>query len=247
MSKKVSNDVTTVLPTIGEVWTSEASKSRRRSIIREYALNTSTHGLLGIARSRSKHNCIFWTISFLIFTGTMIYFVTESIKKYFDYSTTTSVSIVVERTQTFPAVTFCNYAPVRYDRVIEPFLNYTNSTNLPITNDSSTFTPQQAEALGSVFRTKMLNANESMDQYYFSLDTMLISCSYNGQTCTANDFNSFLSSMHGRCYTFNAKTKNGVGSDVRHTNDNGGTGSLQLRLYAQSQLYVPYISDGLFH
>ena len=147
MSKTVGNDVTTVLPTIGEVWTSETSKSRRRSIIREYALNTSTHGLFGIARSRSKHNCIFWTITFLISTSIMLYFVTESIKSYFEYASTTSVSIVVERTQTFPAVTFCNYAPARYDRIIGPFLNYTNSNNLTNTNDTSTFTPQQAVAI----------------------------------------------------------------------------------------------------
>jgi hypothetical protein len=246
MSKTLSNGLPTVIPTIGEVWTSEAPKPRRRSIVREFALNASTHGLLGIARSQSKHNCLFWTIAFLIFTGTMIYFVTETIKSYFEYATTTSVSIVVERTQTFPAVTFCNYAPVRYDRIIEPLLNYTNSTNSALINDSSAFTLQQAYDLGA-YLSYMLGTNNSIDEYYFSIDTMLISCSYNDQTCTANDFSSFLSSMHGRCYTFNAKTKNSDGSDVRLTNGNGGTGNLQLRLYAQSHLYVPYISDGLFH
>jgi len=246
MSKSESDHIPTANPTIGEGWTSEAKISRRRSIIREYALNASTHGLLGIARSQTKRNCIFWTISFLIFTGIMIYFVTESIKNFFEYSTTTSVSIVVERTQTFPAVTICNYQPVRYDLVIGPFLNYTNSTDLINTTDSSTFTPQQAVAL-IWYLEQQLNAGNPTDEYYFSLDIMLMSCSYNDQTCTANDFSSFLSSDHGRCYTFNAKKQNSTGSDLRSTNENGGTGTLELRLYAQSQLYVPYMADGLFH
>jgi len=41
--------------------------------------------------------------------------------------------------------------------------------------------------------------------------------------------------------------KNGNGTAVRYTNDNGGTGKLQLRFYAQIHLYVPFVSDGLFH
>src|SRR4051812_13498924 len=80
MSKPVSNRIATDIPTIGEVWTSETLKHRRRSIIREFALNTSTHGLPGIARSESKHNRVFWTISFLIFTGIMIFLLLNRLK-----------------------------------------------------------------------------------------------------------------------------------------------------------------------
>ena len=43
------------------------------------------------------------------------------------------------------------------------------------------------------------------------------------------------------------KRKHGNGTALRYTNDNGGTGKLQLRLYAQSHLYVPFVSYGLFH
>jgi hypothetical protein len=246
MLNPVNNHVATVVPITQDEWKPESSKHRRYSIVREFASNTSTHGLPGIARSQNRHNCIFWTISFLTFTGIMTAFVTESIIAYFKYPTTTSVSIVVERTQTFPAVTFCNYAPARYDRIIGPFLNYTNSNNLTNTNDTSTFTAHQASILHE-YLEEQLNAGDSLDQYFFSLDVMLMNCSYNDQICTADDFISFLSSEHGRCYTFNAKTKNSNGTALRYTNDNGGTGKLQLRLYAQSHLYVPFVSDGLFH
>ena len=101
------------------------TERRRRSIIREFALNTSTHALPGIARSQSKHNRIFWSISFLTFTGIMIYFVVQSLRNYFQYPTQTSVSIVVERSQIFPAVTICNYGAGRSDMSSAEYLNFT--------------------------------------------------------------------------------------------------------------------------
>lgn len=241
MTQSANNQITPA-----EAWKFESPKPRRQSIIREFALNTSTHGLPGIARSQSKHNCIFWTISFLIFTGVMIFFVTETIIAYFQYPTQTSVSIVVERSQTFPAVTFCNYAPARFDRIIGPFLNYTNSLNVTNTNDTSVFTLEQAMLLRQFFQEN-LNADEPVDQYFFSIETMLMDCLYNGQKCTADDFISFLSSSYGRCFTFNAKTKHPNGTAVRRTSDNGGSGKLQLRLYAQSHLYIPYITEGFVY
>ena len=109
----------------------------------------------------------FGLIAFLIFTGVLIFFVYQSIANYFQYPTQTSVSIVVERSQAFPAVTFCNYAPARFDLVIGPFLNYSNSHNLTNTNDTSiSFTPPQAFMLRDFLQEK-LNSNQSVTDYSF--------------------------------------------------------------------------------
>lgn len=244
MQQVTNNRVAPEEPTIREAWKSDSPQPRRQSIFREFALNTSTHGLPGIARSQSKHNCIFWTISFIVFMVVMIFFVTQTIINYFQYPTQTSIAIVIERSQAFPAVTFCNYSPARFDRVIGPFLNYTNSINVTNTNDTTIFTLRQANYLRQFFQ-EQLNADEPVDQYFFTLETMLMDCIYNGMACTANDFISFLSSVRGRCFTFNAKLKGVNSSAVRRTSDNGGPGKLQLRLYVQSHLYIPYVSDGL--
>ena len=53
--------------------TDNSKRPRRRSIIREFCLNTSTHALPSIARSESIHNRLFWSISFLAFLAIMIY------------------------------------------------------------------------------------------------------------------------------------------------------------------------------
>ena len=49
-------------------------RRRRRSIVRQFCLNTSTHALLGIARSESVHNRVFWSISFVFFHGCDVVF-----------------------------------------------------------------------------------------------------------------------------------------------------------------------------
>ncbi|CAF1441884.1 unnamed protein product [Rotaria magnacalcarata] len=147
-----------VVPTesmTNEAWATASPRPRRRSIIREFALYTSTDSLPGIARSQ----------------------------------------ISVERSQTFPAVTFCNCSSARFDGFIGPFLNYTNSINATNTNDTTTFTPRQAALLRDYLQYR-LNTGQSVAE-----------------------------------------------TSLRYTNDNGGSGKLILRLYAQSQLYAPYILE----
>ena len=220
------------------------SPKRRRSIIREFSLNTSTHGIPGIARSRSIGNCLFWTIALIGFATVMIIFIVQSFRDYFAYPTQTSVNVVVQRTQPFPAFSFCNYSPVRFDLFIEPFLNYTNSRNLTNTNDTSTISAAQANYVRDFFRDSW-HKEKNVSRFLFSLNSIMIGCYYNGIKCNANDFTSFFSSKHGFCYTFNAKTKLND-SRIRQTTDSGETGILDMQLYTHSHQYVPYIANSKF-
>ena len=244
MTDTTIKHIATVFPINAEALKPDPKFHRRRSIVKEFGVNTSTHGIPGIARSRSIFNRVFWTLSFLIFTGIMIYFITESIIAYFGYPTQTSVAFVVARSQPFPAVSICNYSPIRYDRFIGPFLNYTNLLNVTDTNDTSTITLEQAGYLRDFFQG-ILNSNESATPYFFPLESMLLGCTYNGITCQVTDFIPFLSSYYGNCFTFNAQT-NSNQSMVRQTTDNGDIGILDLRLYAHSDQYVPYVAEGKF-
>jgi hypothetical protein len=206
MTDTTISHIATVFPVNAEALKPDPRFHRRRSIVREFAINTSTNGIPGIAKSTSIHNRIFWTVSFLIFTGIMMYFLVENIIAYFGYPTQTSVSFLVQRSESFPAVTICNASPVRFNVFIEPFLNYTNSLNLTNTNDTSTITQIQANYIDG-FIQLILNSNTSEKEFFFPLESMLLYCSYNGETCEATDFISFYSSVYGLCYTFNAQLK----------------------------------------
>ena len=223
----------------------ESNTDPRRVIIREFGFNTSTHGIPGIARSQSLHNRIFWSISFVGFFGIMSFFVTQAILAYYSYPTQTLVRFANQWPQPFPAVTICNYSPFRYDQFIESYLNYTNTFNLTNTTntDRTAFTQQQASYIYSYLQYK-LNRNESVNQIFFSLSSMLIKCIYNGKNCSSDDFVTFQSSTYGLCYTFNAPTSAINNGSIHYNNENGQSGKLHLDLYIHSHQYVPFISDG---
>ncbi|CAF0832939.1 unnamed protein product [Rotaria sordida] len=110
--------------------TDEPIYRRRISIIRDFALNTTTHGIPGIARGRSTQNRLFWSLVFMIFSGVMLYFIIQAIRTYFEYPTQTRVNITSERIQYFPALTICNAGGVRADAVFLPYAHYVQNFNV---------------------------------------------------------------------------------------------------------------------
>ncbi|CAF5142835.1 unnamed protein product, partial [Rotaria sp. Silwood1] len=68
MTDTTIKHIATVFPVDAEALKPDLKLHRRRSIIRDFSLNTSTHGIPGIARSQSIHNRIFWIVSTLVFT-----------------------------------------------------------------------------------------------------------------------------------------------------------------------------------
>ena len=242
MTSTTSKDLATDLAIKAKAFKMNPKYRRCRSIIREFSLNTSTHGIPGIARSESIQNRMFWTVTLIAFSGIMVYFVAESIKSYFSYPTQTSISIIVENSPAFPAVSICNYSPFFSNNLVEPLLNFTNSRNWTNINDTNDIPLIAVRYVYEFFHYK-LNNYESIIDYFFPLNSMLISCSYNDEVCNDTDFISFLSYSFGMCYTFNAKLKSNQ-SRVRSTRDSAGFGMLSLRLYAHSHQYLPRATDG---
>lgn len=217
--------------------------SRRRSILREFSLNTSTHGIPGIARSENWLNRCFWSATFLIFTGIMTYFVVGSIRAYFDYPTQTSVTLAYEWPQHYPAFTLCNLSPIRYDRFIESFSIYDNLTFTSNMTDPNSFPKNHIPCILKFFQEK-INQNETITPYFFPLSSMLMKCTFNDQECSSKDFIPFTSSAYGLCYMFNARMKGVPNGGIRYSHENGGTGRLALQLYVHSHQYVPFLTEG---
>ncbi len=163
---------------------------RRRSIIHDFFYQTSIHGLPAIARAYNQSNLLCWSVVFCLFFGIMLYFVITSILVYFTYPTQTNVDIVVENPMLFPAITVCNYAVIRYDLIIGPFTNYTNSIGLTSSNSSTVpdFSDSQVLTAFKQFIYDVLNDGDGMLNYVFDLNEILFSCTYNGLTCNASDF-----------------------------------------------------------
>ena len=243
MSNKVIDQVATVFPINAEALKPDPKFQRSRSIIKDFSLNTSTHGIPGIARSQTIPNCLFWSIASIIFLGVMLYFIVSAILTYLTYPTQTSMNVVQRWPLPFPAVTICNYFPLRHDKFIGPFLNYTNEMNWTNTTETSSFSPEQALYIDP-FILDMVVRGFDYKPLLFSLDAMLISCTYNNMPCTAANFTSFTSRTYGACYTFNAKSKNLPKGGIRYNDENGDSGKLQVELYVHRHQYIPYTTSG---
>lgn len=217
-------------------------RARRRSIVRDFFTNTSAHALPGIVRSQSTHNRIFWSISFIVFAGIMIYFLTKAILDYSEYPTKMDISLAEEWPQHFPAVSICNAQSSRLDYVIDPFLNYTRGLNLNVSNDTKTWSSLSVHIRN--FFAHKINHNESVISFFYTLPSILYSCSYNSVPCSPSDFISFTSSQYGICYTFNPKLKNSINNSILYVHKNGGDGVLDLSLYVHTHQQVPYIREG---
>ncbi|CAF3908916.1 unnamed protein product [Rotaria sordida] len=192
----------------------ETKQYCRRSIIREFCLNTSTHALPGIARS-------------------------ETIVAYLKYPTQIDVSYVSEWRQYFSAFSLCNASPFRFDKFKEPFFNYIKTRNLTDSNDTTTLSPFQAHYIRD-FLIDKINRNESLKPLFYPLSSMLSTCSFNVVPWLETDFLPFISSTYGLCYTFNAKLKYSNNDSIRYGNKNGADGNLKLGLYVHNHQYVPY-------
>lgn len=221
----------------------EQERPSRRAIIREFASTTSTHGLPNIARSQSIHNFLFWSLACFAFITIMVYFIVKAILNYFDYPTNMDIAYVQQWPQYFPAVSICNGSPLRLDQFIGPFLNYTNALNLTFGNSTTTVSPDQIPYMYN-YLIELTNKNQLTQSVFFSLTSMLYSCTYNSIPCSTTDFISFISSAYGLCYTFNPKLKNGTNDQIRYVSQYGGSGVLELGLYAHTEQYVPYFKNG---
>ena len=219
-----------------------SSRRRAKSVVREFGLNTSTHGIPGIARSESVLNRVFWSVCTLTFAGVTAYFITKSILNFLEYPVQTVVSVIDDPSQKFPAISICNYSPLRYDLFKAEFLNYTADLNL--TNAANyTVAEKQSMHIQNFLRYK-LNRNESLTGYFFTLENMLIKCKYNQLDCSKEDFVPFVNARYGNCYTFNAIARHIRNGTLYKLAENGDWGILQLELYVHTHQYVPYWSSG---
>ncbi|CAF3450218.1 unnamed protein product [Rotaria sp. Silwood1] len=98
---------------------SEAISEKEKNaldIIKNWFLNSPTHGIRRISLATSIFERIFWSTTFLAFTTLMCVFIYTVILKYIGNPTKINLSVRQYRDPlNFPAITFCNLNPLRND------------------------------------------------------------------------------------------------------------------------------------
>jgi hypothetical protein len=98
---------------------------------------------------------------------------------------------------------------------------------------------QYYDAVNKYFRAQLLkrslNQEFNMTLLSFDINQMLISCRFNGQSCTKDDFMEYFDFYYGLCYRFNqGRALNGTQLNISTQGLAGQRNGLQLELYVGS-------------
>jgi len=98
----------------------------------------------------------------------------------------------------------------------------------------------------AIVSDKNLTDND-LKTFGFTMDTMLISCFFDGIACNANDFTWSYSYQYGSCYTFNAAKDNyGNATNAKRTRKFGPNSGLSLELFTGAPGIMNFTTVNLF-
>lgn len=158
--------------------------------------------------------------------------------EYFAYGTVASVSKYLSTVQTFPAVTICNLNALDFNNPnTSAYANWVLTTSklsptiVPSSSDYSIYLVRKYMSIIKSNAFSSVNGNSSYIRGLgYSIESILISCFFNGFECTANDFYWYYSYEYGNCFIFNYDK--GDGSSLKTVSQSGPNSGLQVELYA---------------
>lgn len=180
-------------------------------IIVSSCVETTAHGISPILKREHIFIRLFWTVCLLVSTGVCAYMVALSITAYFDYETVTKVEKIYLLTTDFPAVSICNknsYATNASLKFIKEILLKNEIFFVNNTDDFFRFLDPDKISTYKYFVG--LNAldpdlpDQVRQSFGYNMSEMMLTCSYNFQKCSENDFHWFYDVLYGNCYTFNS-------------------------------------------
>ena len=153
---------------------------------------------------------------------------------YISYAVIVSTDFIYESPTPFPAVTICNIYPfdqmnVTTRRFFNTTLTKNNLSNNIITNESNPAIYQVNQILNLLRAAVISSFGSNSFQLGFSLESMLLSCFFNGVQCSARNFSHFYNYKYGNCYTFNNPVDS---SQIKFASKSGPNSGLQLELFA---------------
>ena len=206
-----------------------------KELLKEFAENSTTHGLGNMYRTKSKFIRVLWVLCFLTSFAYCFVQLVYSVLDYLSYPTSIKYNIINEIPMLFPAVDVCVLNAYDANKVItyieELKSKYPNISNLK----SYPFFIQSVDYLSSSLKANLerlwenqLNHESLKKANAFTLNQILISCRFQNKACYPENFTYFHSFDFGACFSFNS----GLNSPIQITKQAGEKYGLQLELFA---------------
>ena len=188
--------------------------------------NWALDSLIKIIRARRIALKFVWSLILLGLLSILCYVIIDAVLKYLEYEVVTTISVVHTVPIKMPTLMICNsnalMTPVSMLFAQQVFALY----GVNITNNYPSFTYNANLFAGTIDnvenillpRTMVLAASQdpSLGDSFrqmlgLSMQDMLISCSYNGVECTADDFTWKYDDYSGNCFQFNMSNRTPIG------------------------------------
>lgn len=179
-------------------------------IIIDSLCDSTMHGIPNVFKRQNSIIRVFWLICFLLSAGVCCWMISETILAYFEFETVTKTQRVHLVVTEFPAVSICNINPYMTNSGYEFVKNVLVSNKFVSPLAPTAFFRFLFEDALRRFRfvvgmTALIpsQTNATRKSFGRSLEEMLLSCTYNMNSCTANDFEWYYDAYYGNCYKFN--------------------------------------------
>ena len=220
----------------------------------ELSSSSSFHGYPNMFRTNYWPVRIMWLACFLgsaAFCGFIIY---KSVNDYLNYDVVTEIREYKEAPSPFPTITICNINPFAtffsFEYLIDifnaEFGNGTTANNSLGDNKIENYKIiEYVHEYFSLLRSKALNfvsspsfSEENRTRLGYSIDEMLIKCTFNGIKCSNDDFRRIFLYDYGNCYQFNSnKDANESVAPIKNAYEPGFRNGLYLELLIYEGYY----------
>ena len=200
---------------------------RPKEIIAEYMSTVTVHGINKIYQAENISKKCFWGTVFLTFFGIFVWEVVMLINKINQNEIRIEFKSVENQPMIFPTVTICNKVPFGIDAGID--IRRASHGFGHMNNFGSQQSKNYIENLVRLF--EIIEAKNTTSYLKYNITE----CGFNLQTCSANTFDIFESTVTGKCYIFN---KNGTFYQTRPGHPFG----LSLKVFINQDEYIPFPS-----
>ena len=207
----------------------------------EWVQNTTCHGFPNIFRNKHLVLKSFWLICFLTSLGGCLYIISSYAITFLQFGVNVNPFHVIESPINFPAITICNLNPFFKERSFSFISQVLNDKNL--TTEIEKHNGTAINVTKTILNLLLIESSTNplyfpnRKTFGFNINDILISCTYSGLQCSANDFKFFQSYQYGNCYTFNS----GYNSSIRTISSVGPGNSLEIELFSgdpNEELYI---------
>jgi hypothetical protein len=214
-----------------------------KNLTKETIGNETSQAIIRIFDTKYLSLKLFWLICLLGCVSLCGYLVAQTFIVYLSYPVYTTTTLVNEVPTVFPKITICNsniptteYAFEMIKGINEEF--YPNLSIFNQTQMSQLAWKDASEIFWLVFTEFQVRVNSGSfsdverRKLVHSFEDTLTHCTFNGQTCTSNDFIWKWNPIYGNCYVFNSGfNSNGSKVSFKESVLPGTLSGLQLVAY----------------